>query len=173
MSAVSLLHPIAEKNPCPYASRNPGGWDALSPREREEIAKGIGWVNRKGDLTPTGKKITRTTWGELSPAARNLILGKSQNPGDLVQGSRKYQEFHQGLLPDRIKRVKTQNPKTLVELGTADRIYYTREEPGGPREYYHDFGEDSGHRPTLATDPKGKQLYILGGSFKVKDWIYD
>lgn len=117
MSAVALLHPIKEKNPCPYTAKNPGG--------------------------------------------------------ELVQGADKYREFHQGLEPDKIKRIKLRTPKTLVRLGTADRIYYTRDEPGGPREYYHDFGEDSGKKPYLATDPSGKQLYILGGMVRVKDWIYD
>lgn len=117
MSAVSLLHPIAEKNLCPYAAKNPGG--------------------------------------------------------ELARGAKKYQEFHQGLPPDRIKQVKVQNPKALVDLGTVDRIYYTREEPEGPREYYHDFGEDSGRKPLLLTDPKGKELRIMGGSFRVKDWIID
>lgn len=91
----------------------------------------------------------------------------------MTRGIQKYKEFHQGLNPIKIKQIKMPDPKTLVKLGTADKIYYTRKEPQGFREYYHSFGEDSGKKPILATDPKGKQLYILGGKFKVKDWIFD
>lgn len=117
MSAVALLHPLQEKNPCPHTTR--------------------------------------------------------KNPGGLAQGMRKYREFHQGLSPDRVQRIRVQHPKSLVKLGTADRIDYTREEPGGPRPYFHQFGEESGKKPILASSPDGRELYILGGNFRVKDWIFD
>lgn len=119
MSAVSLLHPIKEKNPC----------------DRYKVVK--------------------------------------KNPDDINKAIDKYREFHHGLEPDKLKKLKQKQPSSLFVLGKVDRIDYTREEPEGKRAYYHNFGEESGKRPTLASSPDGNKLYIFGGNFKVEDWIYD
>lgn len=85
----------------------------------------------------------------------------------------KYRRFHQGLEPDEIKKIKIRTPSSLVKLGTVDRIDYTKEEPSGLQSYFHNFGEESGKKPILASTPDGRQLYIIGGNFIVDDWIYD
>jgi hypothetical protein len=41
--------------------------------ERELIAKDAGWITAKGGLNPTGKKIVKQSWEELSPAAKRLL----------------------------------------------------------------------------------------------------
>lgn len=37
------------------------------------IAKQARWVNAKGMLTPTGRRIARSQWSELSSAAQRVI----------------------------------------------------------------------------------------------------
>jgi len=41
--------------------------------DRVEIAKQARWINSTGRLTPTGKRIARSWWNELSPAAQRVI----------------------------------------------------------------------------------------------------
>jgi len=37
------------------------------------VAKQARWVNARGTLTPTGRRIARTRWVDLSPAAQRVI----------------------------------------------------------------------------------------------------
>ncbi len=55
------------------APEKPTDWNSLTVAQRNEATEKAGWVNKKGDLTPTGKKIARSDWDSLSSAAQNVI----------------------------------------------------------------------------------------------------
>jgi hypothetical protein len=60
-------------------------------------------------------------------------------------------------------------PNDVIILGELASVGYvtSKEYDGGKRtEYVHRFGRP---RPKLLTDPKGKELFIAGGKFKVND----
>ena len=63
------------------------------------------------------------------------------------------------------KTVRRQCPKMLVNLGELRGLIYRsdKEQCGRPRTYIH-FMESP---PLLASDPEGKQLYIVGGNYRV------
>jgi len=78
----------------------------------------------------------------------------------------KYREFH-GIDPDRIIKVDAPDlPPYLVILGKLLEIDYEPTDPTQKKgQYWHEFG-DYGDRkgkfvPLLATDPEGRQLYIV------------
>lgn len=50
-------------------------WIKAGPLERIAVVELCGWHNRKGIATPMGKRIARTQWIKLSPAAKNVLLG--------------------------------------------------------------------------------------------------
>jgi hypothetical protein len=56
-------------------------------------------------------------------------------------------------------------PKVLVRLGELKALVYSsdRGRPGRPRSFVH-FMEDP---PLLASDPQGRRLFIVGGSYRV------
>lgn len=93
-----------------------------------------------------------------------------------AQAAALYQRFH-GLPPDAVEYVDVGDarvPPVLVKLGTLKSLVY---EPTGRSrragaQWEHQFGDYGykfarGREPILATDPRGKRLYILGGSFRV------
>ena len=58
-------------------------------------------------------------------------------------------------------------PAVLVRLGELRGLIYRSDKwnPGRPRTYIH-FMDDP---PILASDPCGRQLYVLGGSYRITD----
>ncbi len=83
-----------------------------------------------------------------------------------------YESFH-GAPPQRTRKVNVPRPTSpLIAIGRATRIEY---QPYGSSRhknirYYHDFGDIGGSmlkvRPILATDAKGKNLFLIPGSKK-------
>ena len=53
----------------------------------------------------------------------------------------------------------------MVGLGRLKAVVYTsdKDTPGRPRTFIH-FMED---RPWLTSDPGGRQLYVIGGSYRI------
>ena len=49
-------------------------WDSSGPLEKKAIVELCGWCNIKGTATPTGKRIAKTIWAKLSPAASKVLL---------------------------------------------------------------------------------------------------
>jgi hypothetical protein len=85
---------------------------------------------------------------------------------DLREARRRYREFR-GYEPSSIRpaRMARRIPDVLVELGTLRAVIYRsdRGRQGRVRTYIH-FMESP---TTLACDPSGRQIYILGGRYRV------
>jgi len=62
-----------------------------------------------------------------------------------------------------LRRIDRVVPDVLVDLGALRGVVYTRDHGGASRTYIH-FMEDP---PRLACDPRGRQLYVLGGSYRI------
>lgn len=84
-------------------------------------------------------------------------------PLDLAR--RRFREFHASR-PTVVIRAACRRtiPEVLVQLGTLRAVVYTADRgDGGARQYIH-FMENE---PLLTCDPKGTQLYIVGGRYRV------
>jgi hypothetical protein len=55
-------------------------------------------------------------------------------------------------------------PGHLAKLGEAVAIVYRSRKSGHPKDYVHFF---DGPRPAVGVHPKGKQIYFVGGKYKV------
>lgn len=48
-------------------------WGQSGTPIRQAVVQLCGWESRKGTITATGRRIACTEWGQLSPAARNVL----------------------------------------------------------------------------------------------------
>lgn len=48
-------------------------WNEMSEAERGAVALRLGWKTRTDSLNPTGRRIAKTGWFQLSPAAKAII----------------------------------------------------------------------------------------------------
>ena len=48
-------------------------WDQSRPTVRLAVVELCKWCTRSGKATATGRKIARTPWDKLSPAARRVL----------------------------------------------------------------------------------------------------
>jgi len=89
-----------------------------------------------------------------------------QTGRELCGGTRLYDQFH-GFPARALRRVRCRReiPEVMVDLGELRAVVYRsdRGSPGRPRTYVH-FLESS---PRLACDAAGRQLYVLGGNYRV------
>jgi hypothetical protein len=72
-----------------------------------------------------------------------------------------------GILP---KRGVDRN-KDFIDMGECDCIIYTADKDFDgfePKDYQHEFGEETGERPRLMFDRLNQQLYLIGGAYEVK-----
>jgi hypothetical protein len=77
-----------------------------------------------------------------------------------------FERFHSFAPPKMLRRQCPRlMPKVLVNLGELRGLIYRsdKEQCGRPRTFIH-FMETP---PLLASDPEGKQLYIVGGNYRV------
>lgn len=98
-----------------------------------------------------------------------------KNPCDFKKAIKKYVEFN---FKDPKFSVIVDVPEIkddaiLVYLGKCDYLAYISDKEGEEITYEHEFGEESGKKPDIFTNPEGNILIIYGGNFKIKDWIYD
>jgi hypothetical protein len=71
-----------------------------------------------------------------------------------------------------LKPVRKANPGGLHDMGEVSQLeYYARKkfDQFKPTVYYHELGEETGKRPKLMWDPTAKQMYLVGGDYKIKD----
>lgn len=58
---------------------------------------------------------------------------------------------------------------SVIPLGFATDVYYSTHKKGdGPSTYHHELGEESGVKPALCVDAKGR-LWLAGGNYTVPD----
>ena len=81
-----------------------------------------------------------------------------------------YTAFHWGNPPDAVAEVDVSPmPRDLVELGELQSVTYATRKGNEVADYFHDFGRRGKNKPTLAYDPKGRGLHIVGGAYTVED----
>lgn len=91
-----------------------------------------------------------------------------ESPGDEHCGRARelFERFHCFTAPRVIRRpCRRMIPRVLVHLGQLRGLIYSsdRGQRGRPRTFVHLMETP----PTLACDPAGRQLYILGGRYRV------
>ena len=84
----------------------------------------------------------------------------------------KYREFN-NRPASKVIEIPGTLPDEWAEMGDCERIVYVSRKEGKKISYYHDFGEESGKLPKCYTNAKGDKILIMGGNFKVKEWIID
>jgi hypothetical protein len=76
-------------------------------------------------------------------------------------------ELRPAILPGRPRRISRRRlvPPVMVELGDLLGVIYRsdRGRPGRPRTYIHLMR----YPPILASDVEGRQLYVVGGRYRV------
>jgi len=85
---------------------------------------------------------------------------------DLNTARQLFQSFHSFGPPGLVRRSCNRLvPKVLVSLGELRGLIYGSDkcQPGRPRTFIH-FMETP---PQLACDPRGEQLYIIGGKYRI------
>lgn len=87
----------------------------------------------------------------------------------------RFEKFH-GRRPDRLARIPFEQPKQLVYLGRGVAIEYESDKPDPRRKrsektsvYRHKLGAGV----KIYCDPRGKMVLVLGGRFRVTDWMRD
>lgn len=49
-------------------------WNTYSPIARMHILMACGWVTRSGNLNPTGKRLFKTNFEDMSEIAKGIIV---------------------------------------------------------------------------------------------------
>jgi hypothetical protein len=102
------------------------------------------------------------------PAGHGLNSGPEGvvHGSDLGAAQTLFRRFHRFSAP-RVERVACGRtiPRVLVHLGYLKAVIYSsdRGDPGRPKTYIH-FMETP---PRLTCDPDGRQLYVVGGRYRV------
>jgi hypothetical protein len=71
-----------------------------------------------------------------------------------------------------LKPVRKANPGGMHDMGEVDQVeYYARKkfDDFRPTVYFHNLGEENGKKPRLMWDPKARQMYLVGGDYKIRD----
>jgi hypothetical protein len=93
------------------------------------------------------------------------LVRSSRNPR-LRDACSLFEQFHR-YAPDMVARSSCRRtiPEVLVKIGKLRGLIYSSDkgERGRPKSYIHFMEEE----PLLACDAKGRQLYILGGNYRV------
>jgi hypothetical protein len=84
----------------------------------------------------------------------------------------KFEEFNNHPAT-KIVEIPGQLPDEWALMGDCERIVYISRKEGKKISYYHDFGEESGKLPKCYTNAKGDKILIMGGNFRVGEWIID
>ena len=102
----------------------------------------------------------------FSTRGRNRVINSTHCKDDLDSARLLFERFHSFAPPVIVRqRCQRQVPRVLVKLGELRGLIYRsdKEQCGQPRTFIH-FMETP---PTLACDPTGKQLHIIGGKYRV------
>lgn len=109
-------------------------------------------------------------------AARTNAARRAERPTSHGTGQRRYRQFH-GRAGRITGRVNLPTPRRLILIGRAVSVVYVPPVGSGkffrtrtlkrPGEYLHKFGPNV----KLYTDERGRLVYIVGGKFRVTDWL--
>lgn len=67
-----------------------------------------------------------------------------------------------------VTKFETDREKDFIDLGEATFVVYIAKKPHEVLEWVHTFGEEGGERPRLGYSRVGKEVFFLGGSYRVE-----
>ena len=97
---------------------------------------------------------------KAKPNPRGSEYSANRALSNEAEAKKLYETFH-GKDPAKAVRVALKESRVVVKLGSLQGVIYH----DGVARYVHIFKGTS--RPTLAVSPDGKQLYVLGGAYRV------
>lgn len=101
--------------------------------------------------------------GQVPPSSRGR---RAPRGGDDIERAADLFERFTGHDATRANRlVLPPTPRALMLLGDLDGVLYTCVRDGEVERYIHEFRKRD--RPQLAVAPGGRQLYIVGGAYRV------
>lgn len=138
------------------------------------------WVKDKKKWLKSENIISRTYRGKAKPAAYYALVlrlykklgGKlaRANPSTRTWDAviEMFERFH-SFEPGEVSAYKySQAPRLVACLGELEAVVYRSDKwDGKKRSYIHKFKAKD--RPLLATDDKGENLYIIGGSYNIEE----
>jgi hypothetical protein len=112
-------------------------------------------------------------WRVANGRRRRMLTNPGRHGGDYARAVKTFRMWHD-YEPHRVTRVKAPRriPRTMVRLGELHSVVYRSDKwAGGPDNpagksilYEHTTQRP---RPVLATDPRGRDLFIVGGKMRV------
>lgn len=109
----------------------------------------------------TGTKVTRH-------GKTFLILGNPQKVKGLEKSLAKFEEFN--FSPARrMRRQEIPLDVPFIKIGKVPVVTYMSKKEGTMKAYRH----ETKKMPTLWAHPTKPVFVMLGGSIKVRDWLYD
>jgi len=124
--------------------------------------------NQKFDVREEDIKWTsRNQPYVVCPCGMSQFISKKKliksNPSELYEAIDRYTKFQHKRPSKVIKTEKPAYPNVLVRLGDVAAIIYRKDSDN--ELYIHEFEDE----PTLLTDKKGRNLYILNGNIRVEE----
>lgn len=124
-----------------------------------------------GYLVSSGNSRVFVTGTGAGRTARGLLERYRAKPGafgKFVQAVRRYRVFNNES-PRRVLNRKLVITDPLIRIGKMPEITYLSRKEGKPAAYVH----RTKKMPTLFWDEKNRVGLIVGGSLKVRDWLYN
>lgn len=142
-----------------------------TPAQRAALKKGQAALAKWRKTHGNPKRKKKAARKKKATRRRNPTLARNVR-SQLGNAVRLYQKFREAE-PRYVDSLKANPlPRVAMEIGRLDGVLYTTTHAGKATKYIHKFTGRS--RPVLATDGKGKQLYILGGAYDfTEDGIVD
>jgi len=121
-------------------------------------------------IFPDGLRIVFDRQLSREVAIRRALQARRQQakPVDLDKSIRSFRRFHRKS-PRELRSIKLDLSKPLVRIGRVPELHYESSKEGKPTHYVHMVK----HKGTMYADPGGKFFVIVGGSTRVRDWLYD
>jgi hypothetical protein len=116
---------------------------------------------------------TEDHWRVANARRRRMLANPGRYGSEYARGVQTFKKWH-GFAPHRLTRVKAPRriPRTMVRLGELYSVVYrsdkwagSADNPQGRKILYEHTTQRP--RPVLATDPAGRDLFIVGGKMRV------
>ena len=89
---------------------------------------------------------------------------------EIKEAVKRYRKFH-GHKPDKVSTVNIPLPKAVVYLGEGLAIEYRSDKILNGRRGSHAYRHSFKKGVKVYTDKAGKALFVVGGKFRVTDWM--